>query len=415
MKVNKRKSHLTKKTTLKLGRMELDNLKIAIVHDVLYEYGGAQRVLEELLALFPKADFYTLYLNKKDKNIVKSFQKRTPKTSVLQRIPGLEKLGRFFSITKLYSCWYFYCLDLSNYDLIITSTHSFNAKLLRKPPEAVHLSYLHTTPKYLYQEFNELAFIRKFPFNFLLFPVMAMLRLFDQKGAQNPDIMIASSENVRQRIKRYYHRDAVVIYPPVLSLKKFTKPKEKKYFLACSRLVKQKGMELIVKTCSLYKLPLLVAGDGYLLADLKKIAGPTVEFVGKYRPEKDLPQLYKNAKALLYAAIDEDFGIVPVEAMAFGVPVVAFKGGGVKETVIDGKTGVFFKTYTVKALYQAIKRLEKSKVSAKACYQQSRKFTKQVFRKEIFKVLDNLVEHNGLKTHPLSPECSSALQKLWLT
>jgi len=367
----------------------LGQLKVAIIHDELLEYGGSERVLEELLNIFPSADFYTLYFNKRDPTVYSTFNKAHPKTSFLQHIPGLYKLRQYFSVVKLVSWLYFYLLNLSKYDLVITSSHSFNSKIVRKARDAYHLCYLYSPPKYLYKETNEIAWIKRFPFNFLFFPLFALLRFTDKKASGHPDVIVAISQEVKKRVASYYGRDAIVINPPVRLPKKIKRRKGKgNYYLFLSRLVRQKGIELAVIAATKYRLPLVVVGDGHLNDRLEKMAGQTVTFLGRVE-DSEMPRVYSKAKALIYCAIDEDFGLVPVEAMAYGVPVVAYKSGGVKETVIDGKTGVLFSDYSEKGLYKAIKRLEKLFIDPGRCSRQANKFSKEKFRKGILQLVES--------------------------
>jgi len=364
-------------------------LKVAIVHDVLLEYGGSERVVEELLRIFPGADFYTFYFNKSNRAIFAGFKNAKPKTSFFQNASFLYKLGRYFSITKAVSWLYFYLLDLSSYDLIISSSHSYNSKMVRKSKGQLHICYLYTPPKYLYGEMNELFFIKKFPLSLLLFPLFSFLRFIDKKAAFHPDKIIAISLEIKRRVARYYGREAFLVYPPVnLPKSLVVKTKKKSYFVAHSRLVRQKGIELIISTFSRFRIPLVVIGEGYLLNFLKSLAGPTVKFVGRV-PDEKLPEIYSRARGLVYGSLDEDFGIVPVEAMAYGVPVVAYKSGGVKESVIDGKTGVLFSDYSEMGLYKAIKRLEKLFIDPGMCSRQANKFSKERFRKGILQLVES--------------------------
>lgn len=367
---------------MKARSYKLRELKVAIVHDVLLEYGGSERVVEELLGIFPNADFYTLYFNKSNGAIFEAFNKVKPKTSFFQNIPFLHKLGKYFSIMKIFSWLYFYQLDLSSYELVISSSHSYNSKIVRTPKGSIHICYLHTPPKYLYKEESELAWVKKFPFNGFFYPLFVILRFIDKKAGKHPDIIVVNSEEVKRRVEKYYERKSFVIYPPV-SIPKRLERKGHGYYLVVSRLVRQKGLELAVKTCTKHNLTLVVVGEGHMRPLLEKIAGPTVSFLG-WVPDEDLSKVYRAAKALIYCAIDEDFGIVPVQAMGYGVPVIAYKSGGVKETVINRKTGIFFKQYSQKSLYEAIKNFEVAKFNPTIIGQQAEKFSDRRF-KEAFK------------------------------
>jgi glycosyltransferase involved in cell wall biosynthesis len=362
-------------------------LKVAIVHDVLIEYGGSERVVEELTNIFPNFDLYTFYYNHKNRKINETFRNLHPRTSPFQHIPFLYKLGRYFSIMKLFSWLYFYLLDLSEYDLIISSSHSYNSKIVRTNEESTHISYIHTPPRYLLKERNELLWVKRFPFNFFLYPIFASLRYIDKIAAQGPDFIVVNSNEVKKRVKKYYGRNSTVIQPPVGVPEKPVN-KSEKYYLVISRLVRQKGIELAVKTCTTYSLPLVVVGEGYMRPYLQKIAGPSVTFLGWVKDE-DISGLFRAAKALLYCSVDEDFGIVPVESMGYGVPVIAYKSGGVTETVFDGKTGLFFSEYKKESLYDAMMKFEKLKFSSKTCNNYAKRFSKEEFSKKI----DNFVKN----------------------
>jgi len=368
-------------------------MNVAIVHDILLSYGGAERDLEEILEIFPSSDLFTLYFNKNDERIKSTFGSKSPKCSFLQFFPHIYRLGQLFSITKIVSWLYFYSLGLSEYDLVISISGSYNSKFLRKVKPGRHVCYLLTPPKYLYVEKNELKFLKDFPFNILTLPFMVLLRYIDKKSATNPDILLAQSNTVRERIKKYYQRDAVVVYPPVNVGRRGSRKiqAKKKYYVFHSRLVTQKGVELVVKTCARFNLPLVVIGEGYLKNKLKKIAGNSINFLGEVSDRK-LGLVYGKAIALIYSAIDEDFGIVPVEAMGFGVPVIAYRSGGVKETVIEGKTGLFFNKFTIGSLYRAIKRFKKLTIDPKECSKQAEKFDKEKFKKNIIQITREVLE-----------------------
>jgi len=355
------------------------NLKVAIVHDILFEYGGAERVLEELLAIFPKAALYTWFYNRQNPKIKSSFDKYQPRSSFFSPIPFLHLLGIYISVTKLFSWIYFWSLNLRGIDLVISSSHSYNSKIVRFKKPAIHISYIHTPPRYLYGLKNEIKFIKQFPFNVFFKPFFWFLRKLDLFGSLSPDLIVCNSKEVRGRIKNIYGRDSIVIYPPVKIPKKPLTQYPKKYYLFLSRLTHQKGAMLAVKTCTKYNLPLLVVGEGYLKPRLEKNAGNSVKFLG-WVPDEKIDQIYAHSKALIYCAQDEDFGLVPVEAMAKGVPVIAYRSGGVKETVVKGSTGVLFDSNTEIGLYKAIKKFEANKINPQTCIIQASKFSGQKFK-----------------------------------
>ncbi len=365
--------------------------KVAVVHDTLVEYGGSERVLEEILKIFPSCDFYTFYYNKKNPVISSAFDKYRPRSSFFSSMPFLANLGPYFSVMKIFSSIYFMFLNLTKYDLIISSSHSFNCKIVSRGAKATHVCYLHTPPRYLYSEFNELGFVKKFPINMVLFPVFWFLRYLDRVGSLRPDVIMVNSKAVQKRVRKYYLRPSIVINPPYFlwhsQKKQVYKTKgAKKYYLFVSRLVGQKGVELVVKAANIYNFPLTVVGSGYLLPRLKRMALGNVNFVGRVS-DKILDQLYFGAKALLWAARDEDFGIVPVEAIAHKVPVIAYRQGGVTETVSEGKTGVFFKNFSPQGLYQAMLKASRIAFSDVEFTKKARSFSAKEFRRKLISVI----------------------------
>ena len=216
---------------------------------------------------------------------------------------------------------------------------------------------------------------------------MHFLRLADFKAAQKPDFFIANSKEVKARIEKFYRRNATIIYPPLETKhvgSNIKSVQEREYYLVGGRLARPKHIELAVLACTKLNLPLKVFGrefSGYG-KELHQLAGPTVEFLGEISDEKKW-ELYQGAKAFFFPAEDEYFGIMPVEAMSVGTPVIAYKSGGVKETVIDGKTGIFFDSPTMESLLVTLNRFEKLNLKAEDCIEQAEKFSKERFKKEI--------------------------------
>lgn len=358
--------------------------KVAIVQDNLLEFGGSEKVLEALIKLYPDADLFTFFINRANPQIDQKFGKYDWRCSPLQSLPWLANLQQYFSLLKPLAWRYFARLDLQAYDLIFTSSHSYNSKLVKKRPDALHICYLHTPPRFLYGYAHELSMFTRIG---IWRAFLSWLRQIDQQAGKQPDVIIVNSREVQQRVKKIYKRPALVVPPPVELLfssypvLKKTR-KEPKYFVAHSRLVKQKGIKLIVDACTQLGLPLRVIGDGYLRKELEKEAGPSVTFLG-FVPEKKLGRVYRSAIALLYAAEDEDFGIVPVEAQSAGVPVLAYKSGGVVETVKEGETGYFFEERTVESLMKVIQKLQKRPLKMIDCFRQAQKFRPELFAQNI--------------------------------
>jgi glycosyltransferase involved in cell wall biosynthesis len=313
----------------KLPARRLKNLSVAVVHDSFIYLGGAERVLESMLELFPQADVYIPLISRP--YLQKLQTRHRVFTSALNHIRPPEK---YLSWLKPLVLMYWADLNLNKYDLVLSSSHSFSAKSVKVGQPTVHLSYIHTPPRYLYSEFNEMSWLKKAPFKWLSAGVLAWLRRQDVRTARRVNVLIANSKTTQARIKKYYQRQSLVIYPPV-QLPSFMPPRSTKpsYYLFHSRLVKQKGAELVISTFNQLGKPLMVVGTGPEEKRLKSIATKNITFLG-FVPDNQLAKLYAKTKALIYTSIDEDFGLVPVEAMAHGVPVIAFNSGGVRETVL---------------------------------------------------------------------------------
>jgi glycosyltransferase involved in cell wall biosynthesis len=363
--------------------------RIAVVTDVMMSVGGGEVVTEGIMKVFPKADFYTLFFTPTAKE---RFQKKFPEaiihTSWWQILVKKDQITKYISMIKIFSWLYWEFLRLDKYDLIISSSNSYISKNVKKGKNSFHVSYIHAPPRYLYDEFNQIGWIKKKPWKWCFRPVMLFLRSIDRRGIDRPDVMMAASKFVQRRIKKYYGRDSIVLYPPV-EIKKVN-VKKQDYYICLSRLVKQKGMELIVKMCTNNNLTLKVVGEGYERKKLEKIAGENVDFLGnKFNAEK--AKLLAGAKALIYTSHEEDFGIVPVEALMVGTPVVAYNSGGVTETVIDGKNGVLFNDFSEKSLLEAINKLETLNIKPNACIESVSKFSRDNFEKNLLNIINTIV------------------------
>lgn len=357
--------------------------KVAIVSDVMMSVGGAEIVVMELLKTFPNADFYTLFIcPSAKKKIQKKFPKIKIRTSIFQYLIWGDVINKYISIIKIFSWIYWESLNLIQYDLIISSSHSYMAKNVKKKKGTIHLSYVHTPPRYLYNEFNEIAWIKNTPGKWLFWPIAVLLKYIDKRGSIRPDIMVANSRNVAMRIKKYYGRETKVVYPPVEVISNKNNIKKGDYFVCLSRLVLQKGIDLAVRVCTENSIPLIVIGNGDELGNLKKIAGPTIRFLEKCDDNEKF-EILSRAQALIYTSKEEDFGIVPVEALKLGTPVIAYNSGGVKETVIHKKNGVLFEKLTEDNLIKAIKLFRKLKISRNTCIESVKRYSSKNFEKQI--------------------------------
>jgi glycosyltransferase involved in cell wall biosynthesis len=313
-------------------------MKIAIVHDSFLHVGGAEKVFYKFIETYPDADVFVPLINKKYLDEINQKTNGKLNISWINKILFFnEKFFTNYSFTAIIASLlkplliiYWETLNLKKYDLIISSSHSFSSKSVNKKLSAKHISYIHTPPKYLYNEYNRMNWIKKFPFAILLWPTMFLLRKYDYYSAQKPDLLIANSEVVQQRIKKYYKRNSVIIYPlfdiathNIDKISPTSNKKNGKYFLFFSRLEKQKGAEPVIKTCTKHNIPLVVMGAGSQEKYLKKIAGKTIFFTGFVSQEQKV-RIFKHTKALIYASIDEDFGMVIPEVASYGIPIIYY-------------------------------------------------------------------------------------------
>lgn len=363
-------------------------MKAVIVHDVFIEFGGAERVLLALIDLYPDADVYIPLLSGKRRNELRRYTNGRIVSSWMNYIPLIHSASILLK-PLLYLYWE--QLDLRGYNLVISSSHSFSAKSVITAPNTTHVSYIHTPPRYLYTEFNETRMLNRPVVRMLLSPLLSWLRVRDYIGAQRPDILIANSKHVQARIKKYYRRDSVVIYPPVRIPTRLLK-RNPRYFVCMSRLARQKGIGLAIRVCNELNEELVIVGEGAQESALKAIAGPTIRFLG-YVPDEDMPAVWAGTKALIYPSIEEDFGIVPVEAMAHGVPVIAYDSGALKESVVEGKSGLFFKEFTEDALIGALKQFRQADFPPGSVRKQAMVFSRQVFQKMMQRLIRQSSTH----------------------
>jgi len=358
--------------------------KIALVHDYLREYGGAERVLESLHAMFPDAPVYTAFVDEKAMGIHWSkFTDWDIRTTWITKIPFYKKL---YSPLRVLAPEYFSSLDLSEYDIVISSSNAYFAKAVIVP-NGVQYCYCHTPARSLYG-YETMSDWKKNPFIRLAGTLINhYLRVVDFSVAQKVDHFIANSEETARRIKKFYRRDSVVINPPVrISNQPPKSKKDKNYFLYVNRLAFSKHPDLAVAVCTKLNLPLKVVGEGKMLARLKEIAGPTIEFMEAVDDE-ELEELYAGAKALLYPVKNEDFGMVPIEAMGHGVPVIAHRSGGPCETIVDEVTGILFDDLSLEGLEKALKTAMKRKFDQNKIYEHAKKYSEAVFAEKINKLI----------------------------
>lgn len=377
----------------------MKNLKVAIVHDYLKEFGGAEKVVEALHEIWPDAPIYTsVFLPKYAGPHRSRIEKWNIKTSILQYVPLKAKL---ISLFRFVAPIVFYFTDLSKYDVVITSNAGTytSPNFVKVGKKTLFISYYHTPPRYLYgypvaNDWTNNWFRRTL---LVLGQIpMHFLRILDFKSAQLPDYLLANSNEVKGRITKFYRRDSRVVYPPVeipevkLPINDIQLRYKENYYLIGGRVSRHKGHDIAIKAFTKLSLPLKVFGGtfaSYGLEQFKKDAGPNVEFLGEVT-EAEKWELMKKAKAFVFPSEQEDFGIIPVEAMAAGTPVIALNQGGVKETVVDGKTGIFFDQRSPESLAEAVLRFEKMKFKQEDCINQAKKFSKERFKKEMLQFIN---------------------------
>ena len=366
-------------------------MKVALVHDYLREYGGAERVLEALHEIWPEAPVYTAYYDPSSLGIhAQNFRDWNIKTSWLQNLPFANKL---ISPLRIFAPNIFESFDLSDFDLVISSCNLYFSKAVKVKGRS--LSYIHTPPRYLYGYTTSFNYKKHWWTRVLAETMNHFLRVVDYETSLRPDVLIANSKNVAGRIKKFYKRDSEIIYPPV-EVEQLLKVKKQKgkYFLTLNRLSRGKGTEIAVAACTKLKLPLKIASTGGELNNLKKIAGKSVEFIGEVS-EDEKAELFSEAIALIACSEDEDFGITVVEAQAAGVPVIAARAGGHLETVIEGKTGEFYmpgflgdyKTYvdpvSVDNLADVLEKFKPTKYREEDLRKNAERFSKENFKRKI--------------------------------
>ena len=355
-------------------------MKVAIVQEWLVSVGGSDKVTRDLLNLFPGSDLFTIvYEDKTLKEL--GIRANRIHTTFLQKSNFLRKHFRSFLPLFPYLVEQF---DLSDYDIIISSSHTV-AKGVITGPNQLHICYCHSPVRYAWDKYHE--YLRdhglKSGFkNLIVRYTLHRLRLWDVVSSNRVDYFIANSHFVSRRIKKYYNRDSKVIYPPI-EVDKFSLNEDKHdYFVTASRLVPYKRIDIIIEAFN--KMPekrLLVIGDGPEMKRLKSIANDNVELLGYIREEELITKI-GSAKAFVFAA-EEDFGMLPVEAQACGTPVIAFNRGGARESVVDGLTGIFFEEQTSESIINAVERFDKMSFDYKIIRKHSEKFSTDSFKKSI--------------------------------
>lgn len=363
-------------------------MKVAIVHEWFVNYAGSERVVESFLNIFPEADVFALvdFLNyEQRKQILKG---KFAKTTFIQKLPLARNHHRKYLplFPKAIES-----LDLLKYDLILSSSHAVT-KGVRKNKNQIHISYCHSPMRYIWDEaerYFEAANLNKGFKKILATRILNYLRKWDLRSAQLPDYLIANSNFIAEKIKRIYKREAFVIYPPVdTNLFQLCETKED-FYLTASRLVPYKKIDLIVEAFS--QMPdkkLVLIGSGPEKEKIKMMLKPNIQFLG-YQEFDRLKNYMQKAKAFIFAA-EEDFGIIVVEAMACGTPVIALNRGGTAETVVDNLTGIHFKNQSAEDIIKAVEKFEnlRNHFSPRKISEYANRFNRNIFERSIKNFID---------------------------
>jgi len=363
-------------------------MKIALVHDYLVQYGGAERVLECFMEIWPYAPIYTLIYDEEKTHGI--FKGKRIYTSFLQNFPYSHKNHRIFPPLMPPAIEQF---DFSKYDLVLSDSSSY-AKGAITPPKTLHICYCHTPMRYAWddcqkyiEEFGFPRFVKKLvPF------FMNYIRVWDRVSAERPDEYIANSNFVTGRIKKYYKKDSSVINPPVDTEKFYVSERQGDYFLAVGRLMTYKRFDIVIEAFNELGWILKIIGRGPDMKRLSKIAKSNITFLGRLSDE-DLAKTYSEAKAFIFPQ-EEDFGIVAIEAMASGRPLIAFRGGDIVEHVREGVEGIFFDEQAPGSLLAALKKFDSNNFDSRKIRERALPFDREIFKSRIKDYVES-----GLERH----------------
>ncbi|MFA7169943.1 MAG: glycosyltransferase [Candidatus Paceibacterota bacterium] len=359
-------------------------MKVAIVHDFLTYWGGAEQVLKSLHNLYPDAPIYTLLY---DRKMDQYFPNARIRPSFLNKFPEFLKKRKKFLLPFFPTA--VETFDLSAFDLVISSSSSFAKGVIVKP-KTFHISYCHTPTRFLwdwyynYLEENNVGKIKKL----VVVPILHILRLWDYSASERVDFYIANSEHTARKIKKFYRAESSVIYPPV-DFEKFSQYEnlpsvaEKDYYLIVSRLSAYKKIDIAIQAFNKMNMPLVVIGEGCDKKRLQKMAGKSVKLLG-FQSEEKLAAYYQNAKAVIFPG-EDDFGITILEAMSFGKPVLAYAKGGALETVTPGRNGELFESPVPEILADGVRRLNRNleNYNSIEIREYARQFSRENFEKKI--------------------------------
>lgn len=367
-------------------------MRVALVHDYLVQHGGAERVLAVFADMFPEAPIFTLVY---DKEAMRgAFEGRDIRTSFLQKVPWAKRNHRLFPVLMPLAIEQF---DFRDFDLVISDSSSY-AKGIITSPQTLHVCYMHTPMRYAWDDCHKYVEDFGFPrFVKRMVPFfMSPVRLWDQVSASRPDCIIANSRFVAGRILKYYRRSADVIHPPVdAGAFGILPPSERgDYFLMVGRLIAYKRHDIAIRAFNELQLPLKIIGRGPEYDRLKKLAGPTIEFLGRVS-DAELPRYYSACRAFIFPQ-EEDFGIVAFEAFASGRPLIAFRGGDIPEHLEDGKMGIFFDRQTVDDIVVAVRTFRDADYDPDFIRRKALAFDRSIFKKKMRSYLDRVCSERGI-------------------
>jgi len=369
------------------------NLKVALVHDFLVDFGGAERVLEVLSEMYPEAPIYTLLY---DKHKMRGrFKNREIHTSFLQKFPKFLRRRKkwllpFFMVAPE-------TFDLRDFDLVISSSGAWSKGIVTRL-NTQHIAYIHSPMRFVWDYSEQyLKDNRKEKMGFCIRPLLNYVRVWDKLAADRPDHMISNSKYTQKRVAKYYGRESIVVYPPVdiVPRRDESMPRlydGERYFLIVSRLSPYKKVDAVVEAFNKLGLPLIVVGEGSQKKYLQKIANDNVQILG-WKSDEEIVKYYAQARAFVFAGVD-DFGIAPVEAMAQGVPVLAVRKGGALEIVEEGKTGEFFDVAVPEVIADGVRRFVENEknYNKQDIVDKAGEFSKERFIKEMGEYVENILK-----------------------
>jgi len=363
--------------------VRIKNLKIALVVEELTQLGGAERILDYFLEALPNAPVYTIVWDKE--KTLHRYDKFDIRPSFIQKLPFAVKHYKWYLALMPKAVESF---DLKEFDVVLSITSAL-VKGVKTNNNQLHVCYCNTPTRWLWSDSE--SYLETAPIPTFARPLMpaliSYLKKWDLRASKRPNYFIANSENVKKRIKKYYNRESDSIFVPV-DCGSFKVSKNKgEYYLIVSRLEPYKKVEMVISAFRKLKLSLKIVGTGTKFNDFKKSVPKNIELVGRVDDEK-LAKMYEGSIAIIFPQ-EEDAGIVPLESMASGRPVIAFNKGGAKETVIEGKTGVFFSKQTVEDLILAVRKFQKMKFNSRVIRTQAEKFDKELFKSKVLEYINS--------------------------